>query len=49
MSLIFIAVAINIGLNGLKCSQKSKCYYQVKAAHHTSGGSAGARTQVSYN
>jgi putative transposase len=44
MSLIFIAVAINIGLNGLKRSQKIKCYYQVKAAHRASGGSVGART-----
>ena len=44
MSLTFIAVAINIGLNGPKRSQKNKCYYLVKAAHCASGGSAGART-----
>lgn len=47
MFLILIAVAINIGLNGLKRSQKSKCIIytsEVKAAHRACGGSAGARS-----
>ena len=47
MSLIFIAVAIDIGLNGLKLSQRASAIIsEVKAAHRVSGGSAGAKTIV---
>ena len=45
MSLTFIVVAINIGLNGQKRSQKQVLLSsRVKAAHRASGDSAGART-----